>query len=78
MLQSLGSKIPLEKGQEPCAGAGLLGASGSLQGAEQGAAGSDTELRRGLIQDARCFLDIPHLDDPMHCSQGCEDEQVPL
>lgn len=27
MLRSLGSKIPLEKGQEPCAGAGLLGAS---------------------------------------------------
>lgn len=28
MLRSLGSKIPLEKGQEPCAGVGLLGASG--------------------------------------------------
>lgn len=43
---------------------------GSLQGAEQGAAGSDVELRRGLIQDARCFLDIS--------SRGCEDERVPV
>lgn len=28
------------------------------------------ELRRGLIQDARCFLDIS--------SRGCEDERVPV